>query len=202
MSHKQESRRLRDDDSAAGKDKARGNIQLVGEHGELVGPPVAVGVLADFDAVVALAGRLDVMGVVARLRDPTTAAFVPRHGDGLGDVGFGGKRDQLQVGRHLGALHAAAHGERMLEGDGLGPVLVVGDRRARLAPLGFARGQKSLPLLAARFPDGVEQAGFGQNPNSGFRRFASLAGKSIDTRRLAAKQRVPMNPDSGCRWGA
>ena len=128
-----ERRRLADDDAAVGEDDAGGDIQLVGEDGELVGLAVAVGVLADLDAVLALLVIDHAMRVVRGLEDPEAAARIPGEGDRLHDIGLGGEQHELEVGRHLGALHAALDGERLLERQGLRTLLVVGDPRALLA---------------------------------------------------------------------
>ena len=60
-------------DAAVGEGEARRDAQLVGEDGELVGLAVAVGVLADDDAVAPLPRGLALVGVVDRLGDPQPA---------------------------------------------------------------------------------------------------------------------------------
>ena len=47
--------RLEDDHAAVGEEQAGGDVEPLGEDRELVGPAVAVGVLADRDPVAALA---------------------------------------------------------------------------------------------------------------------------------------------------
>ena len=54
----------------------------------LVGAPVRVGVLQNFDAVAPRSCRL--AGIFDALGDPNAAAIVERHGDGIDDVGFAG----------------------------------------------------------------------------------------------------------------
>ena len=76
-----------DDDAAACEHEAGRDAQLVGEDGELVGLAVAVGVFADDDAVVALARRLQLVGVVDGDGDPEPAALVPVHADRLAAAG-------------------------------------------------------------------------------------------------------------------
>ena len=49
--------RVRDPDAAVADGDARGDVQALGEDGELVGLAVAVGVFEDLDAVPARAGR-------------------------------------------------------------------------------------------------------------------------------------------------
>ena len=83
--------RLGDHDAAVGKGEAGRDVQPVGEDREFVGPAVAVGVLADLDAVVAEAVGFHVVRVVARLGDPEAAALVPRHEDRFGTSGSAAK---------------------------------------------------------------------------------------------------------------
>ena len=133
-----------DDDAFAGEDDAGGEVQFVGEDGEFVGLAVAVGVFADFDAVLAFTGVGDAVGVVAGFDDPAAAAVVPGEGDGFGDAGFGGEEFQFAVGRDLGALHAAFDGERELEGEGFGALFVVGDLGVGFAFFGVALGEEGV----------------------------------------------------------
>jgi len=141
-----EVRGLRDDHAAVGEDEARRDVELVREDRELVGLAVAVGVFADLDGVVALLLVFhDPVRVVAGLGDPEAAAGVPGERDRLHDVRLGGEKHQLQVGGDLSALHAALDGERLLESQRLGALLVVGDVAVLLADLGFALGEEGLP---------------------------------------------------------
>ena len=153
-----EVRGLSDDHAAVHEDEARRDVEMVGEDRELVGLAVAVGVFADLDAVIALLlVFLHAMRVIRGLADPEAAARVPRERDRLHDVGFGSEEHQLHVGRHLGSLHAALDGERFLEGQRLGALLVVGDLGVLLADFGFALSQELLPAgLAGRRKRGLE----------------------------------------------
>ena len=56
-----------------------------------------------------------------------------------------GEEHQLQVGGDLRALHAALDGERLLEGQRLWALLVIGDVAVLLADLRFALGEERLP---------------------------------------------------------
>ena len=141
-----EVRRLRDDHSAVGEDEARRDVEMVREHRELVGLAVAVGVFADLDAIVALLlVFLHAMRVVGGFADPEATAGIPGESDGLHDVWLSGEQHQLHVGGHLRSLHAAFDRERLLEGQRLGALLVVGHVAVLLTDLGFALGEESLP---------------------------------------------------------
>ena len=141
-----EVRGLRDDHAAVGEDEARRDVELIGEDRELVCLAVTVGVFADLDAVVTLLlVFLHAVRVVGGLADPEAATGVPSERDGLHDVRLGGEEHQLQVGGHLGALHAALDGVRLLEGQRLGALLVIGDVAVLLADLGFTLREELLP---------------------------------------------------------
>ena len=141
-----EIRGLRDDHAAVGEDEARRDVELVGEDRELVGLAVAVGVFADLDGVIALLLVFhDAVRVVAGLGDPEAATGIPGERDRLHDVGLGSEEHQLQIGGDLRALHAALDGERLLEGQRLGALLVVGDVAVLLTDLGLALGEERLP---------------------------------------------------------
>ena len=150
-----ERRRLAYDDAAVGEDDAGRDVEAVGEDGELVGLAVAVGVLADLDAVLPLLVVDHAVRVVRGLEDPEATARIPGERDRLHDVGLGGEEHELEVGRHLGALHAALDGERLLERQGLRALLVVGDPRALLAHFRLAL----LGVLAPVGDAGGVQAG-------------------------------------------
>src|SRR5262249_10655015 len=80
---KERVRRLMDDDSTVGKSETGRDAQFVGKDGDLVGPAVAVGVLADEDAIASLALGLLLVGIVDVDSDPEAAALVPVHADRL-----------------------------------------------------------------------------------------------------------------------
>ena len=80
--------RIGDPDAAVADGDPRGDVQPVGEDGELVGLAVAVGVFEDLDAVAARA-RLAAR-VFEALGDPDPPALVERHRDGVDDVGLAG----------------------------------------------------------------------------------------------------------------
>ena len=146
---KQEPRRLGHDHPAVHEHEARRKIEVVREHRKLVGLAVAVGVLADLDRVIAGAARGHAVRIVAGLADPEPAALVPRHGDRLGNVGFGREQFEPQVGRELGAFDAALHRERLLKSDGWGAPLVVRDVRIGLAAFRLALRDERFPSRAA-----------------------------------------------------
>ena len=159
-----EVRGLRDDHAAVGEDEARRDVELIGEDRELVGLTVAVGVFADLDAVVALRlVFLHAVRIIASLADPEATTRVPGERDRLHDVRLGGEEHQLQVGGHLGALHAAFHGVRLLEGQRLRAFLVIGDVAVLLADFRFALREELLPGGLA----GGRQSGFELGAKSG-----------------------------------
>ncbi len=98
----EEPRRLRDDEPAVREDDPGRDVEPLGEDGELVGLAVAVGVLADADAVAADAVFDDFVRVVGGLGEPAAPALVPGHRDRFADVGIAREKLEFQVGRHLG----------------------------------------------------------------------------------------------------
>ena len=107
-------RRRRDDHAAVGEDQARRQVQVVGEHGELVGTPVTVGVLDDLDAVVSGVAVEHHVRVVDRFDDPQPAALVEVERDRFDDVRLLREQLQLELGRHLDELHRVVRRERQL----------------------------------------------------------------------------------------
>ena len=99
----------------------------------------------------------DAVGVVAGFGDPAAAAGVPGHGDRFGDIGFAGEEFELEVGGDLGALHAALHAEGVLQSEGLGAALVVGDVGIGGAGFGFALGEEGGVVGAAGGTGGGEE---------------------------------------------
>jgi len=159
-----EVRRLRDDHAAIGEDEARRDVELIREDRELVGLAVAVGVFADLDAVVTLLlVFLDAVRVVRGLADPEATTRVPRERNRLHDVGLGGEEHQLHVSRHLRALHAALDRVRLLEGQRLGALLVVGHVDILLADLRLTLREELLPGRIT----GGRQSGFELGAESG-----------------------------------
>ena len=118
---------VNDDDTAVGENKSGRDAQFVGENREFVGAPVAVGVLANLDSIMPLAGRLEVVWIIHRLRDPEATAFIPREPDGFHDVRLGCKQAHLEPGQSDQMFHRLGRFERLLHG---------ADRFALRAPAG------------------------------------------------------------------
>ncbi len=74
-----------------------GEIEPIGEDGDLVGAAVAVGVFKHLDAVAVLGAFLGGVGIVEELDDPEAAAIVPCHGDGIDDIWLGGEEPNLKT---------------------------------------------------------------------------------------------------------
>ena len=120
---------LRDDDAAVHEDQAAHDTQLVGEDRRPVGAAVVVGVLQNFDDVVALAVLLQVVRIVLRLGNPQPAARVPGHRFRVpGDQRLGGEQLQLEPRRDLEVLRRLARRERLLQSRRGTPAFVVRDR--------------------------------------------------------------------------
>ena len=123
--------RVGDPDAAVADGDARGDVQPLGEDGELVGLAVAVGVFEDLDAVPARPGGL--RGILEALGDPDPAPLVERHRDRVDDVRLAG--DELD-GEALGHRHLL---DRLLRRErrpgrlvlGVGDDIVLGARRAK-----------------------------------------------------------------------
>ena len=121
---------MNDDDTAVRENKSGRDAQFVGEHGEFVGAPVAVGVLANLEPVVPLAGRLKVVRIIYRLGDPEASAFIPGEPDGFHDVRLRRKEAHLEVGKRDQMFHRLGRFELLLHG---------ADRFALRAPTGVRR---------------------------------------------------------------
>ena len=119
-----------DDDTAVRENKSGRDAQFVGENGEFVGAPVAVGVLANLEPVVPLAGRLKVVRIIYRLGDPEASAFIPGEPDGFHDVRLRRKEAHLEVGKRDQMFHRLGRFELLLHG---------ADRFALRAPTGVRR---------------------------------------------------------------
>src|SRR5579875_3584490 len=75
-------RSLSDDQSAVGENHARRNAKLIGENGKFVSLPVAVRILGNDNAIMALAVRMLVVGIIDALGDESPTASIPGDGDG------------------------------------------------------------------------------------------------------------------------
>ena len=131
----------------------------------------------------------DTVRVVRGLRDPETAARVPGESDRLHDVGLGSEEHQLHVGRDLRTLHAALDGIRLLEGQRLGALLVIGDLRVLLTDLGITLGEELLP---GRFALG-KQGGLELGTESG----GSGVGLDDDHRDRRARRQLDRSVEGG-----
>ena len=89
------------DETAVDEDGGGGDGKLVSEEGEFVGLAVAVGVLADVNAVVAEISRLEVVRIVHGLDDVGAATVVPSDIDGVDDVWLAGKEGNVEAVRDL-----------------------------------------------------------------------------------------------------
>ena len=105
---------VNDDDAAIRENKSGGDAQLVGENRELVRPPVAVRVLADFQTIMSLASRLKVVGVIDRFGNPESASLIPGEPDGFHDVRFVGEETHLKFGKRGQVFHRLGRVERHL----------------------------------------------------------------------------------------
>ena len=132
---------------------------MIGEDGELIGATIAVGVFADFDAVITHPVGLHVVRVVARFCHPEASALVPSHEDGFSDVGLAGKKLQVQIGCDLGALRAPFEVEGKLKREGLRALFVVGDGGARFALLRLTLSEEFFPSGDAYRAGGSEEFG-------------------------------------------
>src|SRR5690242_20375926 len=100
--------RFRHNDAAVDEHQGGRKVQSVSKDGELVSPAVSIGVFANLDIRLARFAIDDqTVGIITRLDHPGASSLVPRHVDGLYDIGFGGKELQLEIRRHLRVLHAA-----------------------------------------------------------------------------------------------
>ena len=93
-----------DPDAAEADLDATDEIEALRENLLRFEDAVAIGVLEDEDAVLALAGGLFVR-VAVGFRDPDAAAVVEREGDRLVDVGFGRDEFRLEAGLDLHLAH-------------------------------------------------------------------------------------------------
>src|SRR5579884_2871354 len=84
--------RLGDDQSAIGPDHAGRNAEFVGKDSEFVGLAVAVAVFGDDNAVMALAIRVLVVGIINAFGNESAAAPIPGNGDRFENVWLGGEQ--------------------------------------------------------------------------------------------------------------
>ena len=124
---KQKIRGMRNNDPTARKSQRSWDIEPIGKHGHLVALTVAIGILQNFNRVVALAVGGDLVRIVNRLRDPKPPALVPGEADGVDDVRLAGEQLQAEADRRLSVIHAVLCLQRELVGQRLGAVFVVGN---------------------------------------------------------------------------
>ena len=153
-----EARRLRDDDAAVREHEAGRDVQLVGEDGELVRLAVAVGVLANLDAVVALAVRLSRR---ADNRASPRPSSRPRssHAKAIGFTMSGSpakSSSRISAGTCVRSMLPFT-----LSGcwkvSGCGPLLVVRHVRVGLRASPARAGRETFPTRAPRVARGGEQ---------------------------------------------
>ena len=77
-----------------------GDIQRIGENGDLVGCAVAVGIFQDGDLIFSCAGGIG-EGILVRLRHPHSPFQIEGHIQGLADIGLSGEELGLEAGRQL-----------------------------------------------------------------------------------------------------
>ena len=189
-----EVRCLRHDHAAVGEDEAGRNVEFIGEDRELVGLAVAVSVFADLDAVVALLlVFLHAVRVVRGLTDPKAAAGIPGERNRLRDVRLRGEEHQLHIRRDLRALHAAFDRERLLEGQRLGALLIIGHVDILLADFRFTLREELLPgRLTISGERGLElrtESGGSRVRLDDQRRQRQVAGRGLDHEDVIAGER-------------
>ena len=159
---KEKLRRVRHDDAAAREGERCGDVQAVGKDFHPVTFAVAVGILENFDAIIALAAGLDLVWVIDALGDPQPPALVPLHVNGIHDLRFGGKKLQLPADGHLRVLHALGGRQRQLVGQWLGAFFVIGNVVALLVFQWLAARQKFLVASLRCIARGPEDAALEQ----------------------------------------
>jgi hypothetical protein len=93
----EEVRGLADVGSAVPEEDAGGEVESIGPDVDFIGLAIVVGIFEDFDAVARLLAVGCAHGVFVEFDDPESAAFVPGHGDGVGDHGFGGEEADFEA---------------------------------------------------------------------------------------------------------
>ena len=100
---------------ATGEDERGGNREFLGEDGELVGPPVAVGVFTDLDLVAPLPAGLEFVRVVEGFTKPEAAPFIPVHGDWFAsELALVDEQLDLEVFERLVVLLRLSRGDWLL----------------------------------------------------------------------------------------
>ena len=100
------------DDTILVRVDSGGDVEAVGEGGELVVTPVAVGVLEYLDRVAAGLAKRHGVRILERTRDPEAAALVEREIHRLANVRAGGDQFHLEPVRHIERLEAFPDRER------------------------------------------------------------------------------------------
>jgi hypothetical protein len=114
------------DQAAIGANRGGGDGELVGEEGELVGAAVAVGVLADANAIVAEVSGLEVVWIVHGFHDVGAAAVVPGDVDRVDDVRLAGEEREFEPDGDVGQLHRVRGRKRFLAAGDRLALLVAG----------------------------------------------------------------------------
>ena len=109
--------RLGHDHATPGENQAGRQIQMIGKYGKLIGLAISIGVFANLDRIITLPACIDSVGIIPGFADPETSALIPGHGNRLGDIGFGGKKFEMTIERHLGPFDASLDRQGMLKGD-------------------------------------------------------------------------------------
>ena len=136
IGNEQQIRRRPDPHSAEADFQAADQIELFGEHGPLVEPPVEIGVFKDQDAVAAFSLRR-ANRVFIRLGDPHSAAIVDGHGDRLHYVGLGGGHLDREARRQPHRLGGGLGAQAVVLIDFLRHEIGRGHRLGKLWPLGM-----------------------------------------------------------------
>ena len=133
-----------------------GEVQLIRKDREPVSPAVSVRVLTNLDVGLArLAFSHQTMGIITRLDNPGPSPLIPRHVDGLHDIGFGRKELQIEIRRHLRVPHAVLRFKGTLQWNRLRTALVI-RHFPRQTPQRRTRGKGGLPFGPGLPADGLE----------------------------------------------
>src|SRR5262249_19250841 len=109
-------RHLVNDDAAVTTEQTGRDAQLVGKGRDRVADSVAIGVLADDDAIVPLSFALPLIRIINGHAYPQPAALVPGHADRLAGPEFflGDERPHLEIDRRDEVLDRLGYVERFL----------------------------------------------------------------------------------------